>query len=245
MQPVTQLALAILQARAELPRKLQELVTPEVAWALAVVLISWRPEGHGGEVDLRDFKDVTDAFDRFADTLLRFRQYAARAKSTLELAGASGIFLSAVNLIGATLLIYLLQSDRFQSLKRYIEQARPIPKEVQRAGGSAAEGERSTRNDRYRQFDNRPRAADAPQEAAPTAAQLAQWWAELDRPDLSPEMRWFYEQKLESANLAAYRDLDHAERMWAATLRQPALNPALRDYFAANLDAARQVRNRA
>jgi hypothetical protein len=241
--PVKQLALAILRARDQLPRELQQLVTPSVAWTLAVLLISWRPAGLGGEVDLSSYQDVTKAFDRFADTLLRFRQSAAQAKSALDVAGASGLFISAVNSIGPEILQYLLRSDRFQNLQRYILTIRALPADVQQAGSVAASPVRATRSDRFGQFDNRPRnATGSAGSEASALPQVSHWRAQLTRDDLSPEMRWFYEQKLQNSGQPLYGDFNEAQRRWTAVLTKNELNPELRQYFQTNLAELQKLR---
>jgi hypothetical protein len=238
-----QLALAILRAREQLPRSLAQLVTPAVAWTLAVLLISWRPKGLAGEVDLTRFPAVTGALDRFGDALLRFREDALAAKSALDLAGASGVFVATVNQIGADLLSYLVRSEIFQKLQAYIQSVRPIPAEVLNAASGVTVLESPSRLDRYRAFDNRPRSASQPaQPDAPTSAQLSHWRAQLGRDDLSPEMRWFYEQKIETSGEPIYTDLNEAERRWLAVLGKNQLNPELRAYFAANLEQLQRVR---
>lgn len=242
--PAVQLALAILKARDSLPRELAQLITPEIAWTLAVLLFSWRPDGVGGEVDLSRFDDVLGAFDRYQDTLLRLRRAAGEAKTAIDIAGTSGLFVSAVRTIGATLLGYLLRSDRFRALQTYIEQARPMPADVRGSDGGIGEPSRPTRSERYRSFDYRPRSRVEPP-SEPTPAQLAHWRDQLARDDLSPEMRWFYEQKLESAGQPIYTDVDQAERRWSAVLGRNELTPELRQYFAANLSDLQRLRTQA
>lgn len=238
-----QIALAILRARDQLPRALAQLVTPAVAWTLAVLLVSWRPKGAGGEIDLSRFPVVTDSLDRFGGALLRFREDALNAKSALDLAGASGVFVATVNQIGADLLSYLVRSEIFQKLQAYVQSIRPIPAEVLNAAGGVTVSDSPSRLERYRDFDNRPRTASQPaQPEAPSPAQLSHWRAQLGRDDLSPEMRWFYEQKIETSGEPIYTDFDDAERRWVSVLGKNQLNPELRAYFAANLEQLQRIR---
>ena len=68
----------------------------------------------------------------------------------------------------------------------------------------------------------------------PSDVEITRWQAELARLDLSPEMRWLYEQKLLGSQRPGYRSPQAARDAWTAALGQ-ARNPGLRGYFAENL----------
>ncbi len=236
-------ARAVLKAREQLPGELRDALSPELAWTLAVALISWRPEGLGGELDLRAHREVLRAFDGLADSLLRFRRTAVTANTALDIAGASGVFLSVVKQIGAPVLRYVLSSEPFGALRRYVLLMRPLPAEFKTVPSAEAEPERRrSRAERYRDFDMRPRIAPGePDPNSPDPPQLRHWREQLARDDLSPEMRWFYEQKLDALGAPLYPESGEAQKKWAAVLGRNQLNPELRSYFAANLENLRKL----
>lgn len=227
-----QLAQAILRARPELDARLQAAVTPEVAWALAVLIASWRAID-APLLDLTPYRDVTRQFDLYSDTLLRFREAAVRAKTDLDLAGASGFFLSAVSQIGPRILRYVLEGRAFAKIAQEILSLVPPP--AQLAQGGELDERTPSRTRRYLGFDYRPRGSSP--SSAPGAASsedLARWRMELRRKDLAPEMRWLYEQKLLANQAPGYPSEQSARASWQGALAQ-ARNPELRAYFADNL----------
>ncbi len=230
-----QLTRAILRARPELDPKLQEALTSEVAWSLAVLIASWRTT-EPPLFDLSRYRDVARQFDLYADTLLRFREAATGAKNDFDLAGASGLFQSAVSQIGPRILRYVLASSAFAQIEREILAQLPPPANL---ALNADEKERgASRNRRFLGFDYRARSAEpsatpaAPVVASP--AEVARWQAELGRKDLPPEMRWLYEQKLLATQKPGYPSAQVARASWQRALEQ-ARNQELRSYFAGNL----------
>lgn len=231
-----QLTQAILGARSELDARLQEALTPEVAWALAVLLVSWRPSD-APLVNLTPYSEVTRQFDLYADTLLRVREAAVRAKTALDLAGASGYFLSAVSQIGPRILRYVLESRVFAKIVQEILALVPPPSSL--ALTEQASERAASRTRRFLAFDYRSRAERdlAETESASASASvedLARWKRELQRADLSPEMRWLYEQKLLANQAPGYGSAQAARASWQAALTQTQ-SPPLRAYFAENL----------
>ena len=113
-----------------------------------------------------------------------------------------------------------------------------MPAEVSAAfNGLAPAQDKRVEPDRVRQYDSFDyrRQPSAPQPAASVSAeQLAFWRRELNRADLSPEMRWFYEQKMVSAKEIAYSSPADARSAWQAMLAGP-LHAELRQYYADNL----------
>lgn len=229
---VRQLSQAILRARPELDARLQAALTPEIAWALAVLIASWRPSD-APLINLTPYRDVTRQFDLYADTLLRFRDAAVRAKTDLDLAGASGFFLSAVSQIGPRILRYVLESRTFAKIAQEILGLVPPPSQL--AQGGELDDRVPSRTRRYLSFDYRPRGSSP--STAPGAASsedLSRWKTELQRADLSPEMRWLYEQKLLANQTPGYASEQAARVSWQKA-RTQARNPELRAYFADNL----------
>lgn len=233
-----QLMQAILRARPELDARLQGVLSSEVAWALAVLIASWRAS-EAPLLDLTPYRDVTRQFDLYADTLLRFREAAVGAKNDLDLAGASGYFLSAVSQIGPRILRYVLESRTFAKIEQEILALVPPPSPL---AFIQEPSERTGRTRRYLGFDYRPRAAQesaAPESAAlesgsASAEDLTRWQRELQRTDLAPEMRWLYEQKLLANQVPGYGSEQAARASWQAALTQTQ-SPPLRAYFAENL----------
>lgn len=227
-----QLTRAILRTRPELDAKLQEALTSEVAWSLAVLIASWRASGPP-LFDLSRYRDVVRQFDLYADTLLRFREAATRAKNDFDLAGASGLFQSTVNQIGPRILRYVLASSTFVQIEREILAQLPPP--AQLALNATPDEQVLSRSRRFLGFDYRARGTDPP--AAPvvaSAAEVARWQTELKRKDLPPGMRWLYEQKLLATQKPGYPSAQEARASWQLALGQ-ARNQELRSYFAENL----------
>lgn len=233
-----QLTRAILRTRPELDPKLQEALTSEVAWSLAVLIASWRAT-EPPLFDLSRYRDVVRQFDLYADTLLRFREAATGAKNDFDLAGASGLFQSAVSQIGPRILRYVLASSTFAQIEQEILAKLPPPAHL---ALNAEEKERgASRNRRFLGFDYRPRSGEPP--AAPvvaSAAEVVRWQAELKRKDLPPEMRWLYEQKLLATQKPGYPSAQEARASWQRALGQ-ARNLELRSYFAENLKTLERV----
>jgi hypothetical protein len=236
------MARAILQASSQLPADLQRLLTPERAWTLGILLASWRKQpGRGDSLDLTGLSDVTGSFDRYADTLLRFRRAATEAQDNdddaLKLAAASGYFIAAVNRIGTDLLGHVIASERFGSIQKQALTQFPLPAELRGAAEtkSTAIFPSESRAKRYLGFDNRPKGQpQASADLPPSATEIARWQEELQNPALSAEMRWLMEQKLLAAKLPAYQTKAQAHEMWKAAA-QNASNLTLRDYFNENL----------
>lgn len=228
-----QLMQAILRARPELDSRLQTALTSEVAWALAVLIASWRAS-EAPLIDLNPYRDVTRQFDLYADTLLRFREAAVGAKNDLDLAGASGYFLSAVSQIGPRILRYVLESRTFAKIEQEILALVPPPSPL---AFIQQPSERAGRTRRYLGFDYRSRAAQesaVPEPGSASAEDLTRWQRELQRTDLTPEMRWLYEQKLLANQAPGYTSEQAARTLWQAALTQTQ-SPPLRAYFAENL----------
>ena len=231
MNPATQMAMAILRAKPDLDPALQNLLTPAVAWTLAVLLVSWQPAG-APLIDVQRYHDVTQQLDRYAPTLLRFRDAATQAQNDVDLAGASGLFTSAVQQIGATLLGYVLRSDRFRGISQEVLSQVPLPADLKPDGTGPALSESRAR--RFLGFDYRPRGQDAPAVVLATPQEVAAWQAQLKRTDLAPEMRWLLEQKLLAAKQLGYASAEEARQQWQNAMAQTS-NPDLRNYFAQNL----------
>lgn len=227
-----QLTRAILRARPELDPKLQEALTSEVAWSLAVLIASWRTT-EPPLFDLSRYRDVARQFDLYADTLLRFREAATGAKNDFDLAGASGLFQSAVSQIGPRILRYVLASSAFAQIEREILAQLPPPANLALNSDEKERG--ASRNRRFLGFDYRARPAEPPAASVVASpAEVARWQAELGRQDLPPEMRWLYEQKLLATKRPGYPSAQVARSLWQRALEQ-ARNQELRSYFADNL----------
>lgn len=235
MGTARQLAKAILLSRPDLGAPFESLLTPEIAWTLSLLLWSWRPAG-APPIDVSNYSDVTGQFDRYADTLLRLRDAAGTAKTEFDLAGASGLFISAVKQIGTTLLAYVLRSPRFAKIQKEVLSLVAVPAVVVATGAPAGEQPQS-RSKRYLGFDYRSARADsepATSTIAPSDTEIAQWQGQLKRADLAPEMRWLLEQKLLAAKQNGYASVAEARQRWQDAMAK-AGSDDLRAYFARNL----------
>lgn len=235
------LALAMAAARRTLDPSLQGLLTPQRAWTLAALLASWRFEGEDDTLDMSRYPEFRTAFSMYSGVLSRFIDAALDAQDPIGLAKAGGIFVAALKQIGVSTLRSVLDTPRFRAVQVEVLARRQVPDEVTAAfNGLAPSQQPRAEVDRVRQFDSfdyrrQPSASAAPP-AGPSvsAEQVAAWRRELNRADLSPEMRWFYEQKMVSAKEVAYRNAADARAAWQAMLASP-LHAELRQYFADNL----------
>ncbi len=249
MGTARQMAAAILGARPELGGGLSSKVTREVAWTLAVLIASWRLPAGGREpgepgVDLRPYQDLAGAFERIGDSLIRFREAAGKARNAIDLAGASGLFLSISKTIGPETLAYVLESDRFAQIQRAVLSQYPIPGDLQAAALTATLGvPEDSRARRYLEFDYRSRG-DGFSTVEPAAGRAAvnseiqQWQQALRRSDLPPHQRWLFEQKLVGVGQFAYGSAEEARKIWLDAMTQSS-TPELRQYFAQNIQQLR------
>lgn len=241
MPRAVSLALAMAAARRTLDPSLQGLLTAQRAWTLGALLSSWRFPDDNDALDMSQYPEFRTAFSMYGGVLSRFIDAALQAQDPIEFARAGGIFVAALQQIGASTLKGVLDTPRFRAVQTEILARRQVPAEVMAAfNGLAPAQEPRAAVDRVRQFDSfdyrRQPSASAAQPASPSvsAEQVAAWRRELSRADLSPEMRWFYEQKMVSAKEIAYRNAADARAAWQAMLASP-LHAELRQYFSDNL----------
>ncbi len=238
MPRAVSLALAMGASRRTLDPGLQGLLTAPTAWTLAILLASWRSGGNDDGLDMSRYPEFAGAFEMYGGVLSRFIDTAASARDPIELASAGGLFVAALKQIGVGTIKGVVDSQRFRSVQTEVLARYPMPAEVAAAfnGMAPAQAPRAE-VDRTRQFDSfdyrRPSNA-APAAPSVSVEQLASWRRELNRADISPEMRWFYEQKMVSAKQIAYSNPADARAAWQAMLAGP-LHAELRQYFSENL----------
>jgi len=238
MSRAVTLAQAMAASRRTLDPSLQGLLTAPTAWTLAGLLASWYPGGDDDGLDMSRYPEFAGAFSMYGGVLSRFIDAALDAKDPIGLASAGGIFVAALKQIGVGTIKGVIDSQRFRSVQAELLARFPIPAEVSAAfNGLAPASPPRAEVDRARQFDSfdyRRPAPTAPAPATASAELVASWRRELSRADLSPEMRWFYEQKMVSAKQIAYGSPADARAVWKAMLAGP-LHAELRQYYSENL----------
>lgn len=234
------LALAMAASRRTLGADMQGMLTAPTVWTLSILLASWRGGADGDGVDMSRYPEFSGAFQMYSGVLSRFIDAAIDARDQIQLASAGGLFVAALKQIGIGTLKGVMDSQRFRSVQSELIGRYPIPEEVTAAfNGLAPAQEKRAEPDRTRQFDSfdyrrQPSAGAAPAAASAPPEQLAFWKRELNRADLSPEMRWFYEQKMVGAKQVAYSTPTDARAAWQAMLAGP-LHDQLRQYYSENL----------
>lgn len=226
------LALAMATGRRRLSSELQGLLPAGVVWPLALLLSAWsaRKSDPQKKTLPADVAAVYGAFDYLEDALLRLVR-AVAAPSGLppeaRFAGLGAQFAVLVGNLGASTVRQVTSNAQFQRVAEDVNRRYPIPPSVLQAFGASALHSAPSKS-RIRSYDG----FDGPQrnpENSPTFLR-----AQLDQPTLSPEMRMYYEQRMQFLGLPMYRSDDEARVVWAAMLDTP-MNADVRDYFDSNL----------
>lgn len=210
------------------------------AWALAFLLAEWR---NGRDLAAAGLSDIAMAFRFFKGALDRFIDKAQSASDAAARAGAASLFDSAVREIGEDRLQQALASRVFARAADVITQQVPIPEEVSRAfsGTSSARNQDSTPPQvAPMPAPNRVQAYNAADYRRPKASadngEMAFYRRQLNGTSISPELRWWYEQRMEASGMPIYQTDDDARAVYTAMLAGP-LHPDLRKYYQGKLDS--------
>ena len=226
------LALAMATGRKRLSAELAGLLSAGVVWPLSVLLVAWH--ARKGERERRplpvDVAAVYDAFDYLQDALSRLLRAVASPSSLppeARFAGLGAQFAVLVGSLGPATLRQVTSNAQFQRVAADVNRRYPIPPSVLAAFEGTVLHTAPTRN-RIRDYDG----FDAPQRNVENSPVFLR--AQLDRADLSAEMRMYYEQRMQFLGLPMYRSDDEARIVWASMADVP-MNNEVRAYFAENL----------
>lgn len=227
------LALAMATGRKRLSAELQGLLPAGVVWPLSVLLVAWQARKNEREKKPLpvEVAAVYGGFDYLEEALLRLLR-ATTSPSSLppeaRRAGLGAQFAVLVGNLGPSTVRQVTKNAQFQRVADDVNRRYPIPPSVLAAFEATALHAAPTRN-RIRDYDG----FDAPQrnlENSPTFLRT-----QLDQADLSPEMRMYYEQRLQFLGLPMYRSDDEARIVWSSVVKSP-MNDDVRAYFSANLE---------
>lgn len=226
------LALAMATGRKRLSSELQGLLPAGVVWPLAVLLVAWnarRSERQRKPLPV-EVAAVYGAFDYLEESLLRLLR-AVGSPSALppeaRFAGLGAQFAVLVGNVGPATVRQLTNNAQFQRVADDVNRRYPIPPSVLAAFDATALHTAPTRS-RIRDYDG----FDGPQRNVENSPAYLR--GQLDNPQLSPELRMYYEQRMQFLGLPMYRSDDEASIIWSALLKSP-MNADVRAYFADNL----------
>lgn len=227
------LALAMATGRKRLSAELQGLLPAGVVWPLSVLLVAWQARKNERERKplAVDVAAVYGGFDYLEESLLRLLRATASPSSLpaeARLAGLGAQFAVLVGNLGPSTVRQVTRNAQFQRVADDVNRRYPIPPSVLAAFDGTALHAAPTRN-RIRDYDG----FDAPQRNLENSPAFLR--AQLDRADLSPEMRMYYEQRLQFLGLPMYRSDDEARIVWSSVVKTP-MNDDVRAYFSANLE---------
>ena len=227
------LALVMATGRKRLSAEVQGLLPAGVVWPLSVLLVTWsaRKDERQKKPLPVDIAAVYGAFDYLQDALLRLLR-AVAAPSSLpneaRLAGLGAQFAVLVGNLGPVTVRQMTSNAQFQRVADDVNRRYPIPPSVLAAfEGTALHA--GPRRNRIRDYDG----FDAPQRNLENSQAYVR--SQLDRDDLSAEMRMYYEQRMQFLGVPMYRSEDEARIVWSSMADLP-MSDEVRTYFAANLN---------
>ena len=227
------LALVMATGRKRLSAEVQGLLPAGVVWPLSVLLVAWsaRKDERQKKPLPVDIAAVYGAFDYLQDALLRLLR-AVAAPSSLpneaRLAGLGAQFAVLVGNLGPVTVRQMTSNAQFQRVADDVNRRYPIPPSVLAAFEGTALHAGPKRN-RIRDYDG----FDAPQRNLENSQAYVR--SQLDRDDLSAEMRMYYEQRMQFLGVPMYRSEDEARIVWSSMADLP-MSDEVRSYFAANLN---------
>lgn len=222
---VTELATRIARAmvRATLTPEMQRLFNAETIWTLAYLLADWRL---GRDLAQAGLPQVAAVFDWFQSSLLHFIAQADAAQADADRTEATARFVAVVNEIGVERLREAVNSAVFRTAKDNLFRQVPPPAELTQA---------PTVGFQFAVAPQSRRPPDFGYGRAPARTEdIAFYRAQLKRHELTPDMRWFYEERLRELKEDPYPSAADAVVVWRAVLQGP-LHPTLRRHFEANL----------
>ena len=226
------LALALGTGRKRLSAEVQGLLPAGVVWPLSVLLVAWSARKNERQKKPLpvDVAAVYGAFDYLEDALLRLLRAVASPSSLppeARFAGLGAQFAVLASNLGPSTLRQVTSDPQFQRVADDVNRRYPIPPAVLAAFDATAlhAAPRRNRIRDYDGFDRPPRSG----ENSPSFLR-----AQLDRPDLSPELRMYYEQRMQFLGIPMYRSDDEARVVWTALMDSP-MNDDVRAYYAENL----------
>jgi len=225
--------LALAMARAPLPPEARQVLSLQVAWPLAFLLAEWRL---GRDLAAAGLAQIALAFSFFRGQLERFIGKAETAQDAAALAGAGSLFHSAVQEIGMDRLRQALSSPVFREAVAAINGRVPPPREVAEAfaGSPSPAAQPAPTSSRVRRYEASDYRNAAPTPTPAESAEVAFYRRELNRADIQPDLRWFYETQLASFGLRPYLRAEDARVVWTEMLKNP-LHADLRAYFTEQL----------
>lgn len=227
------LALVMATGRKRLSAEVQGLLPAGVVWPLSVLLVTWsaRKDERQKKPLPVDIAAVYGAFDYLQDALLRLLR-AVAAPSSLpneaRLAGLGAQFAVLVGNLGPVTVRQMTSNAQFQRVADDVNRRYPIPPSVLAAFEGTALHVGPKRN-RIRDYDG----FDAPQRNLDNSPAYVR--SQLDRDDLSAEMRMYYEQRMQFLGVPMYRSEDEARIVWSSMADLP-MSDEVRAYFATNLN---------
>lgn len=226
------LALAMATGRKRLSAELQGLLPAGVVWPLSVLLVAWNARKSERERTPlpADVAAVYGAFDYLQDALVRLVRAVATPSSLppeARFAGLGAQFAVLVGNLGPATVRQVTSNAQFQRVADDVNRRYPVPPAVLAAFDGTALHAIPRRN-RIRDYDG----FDAPRRTLENSPAFVR--AQLDRADLSAEMRMYYEQRMQFLGIPMYRSEDEARIVWSSMADLP-MNDEVRAYFAENL----------